>query len=107
MTIERIEPEVSRLDRARLAGSELALAFAGLVIGVLVLVVVRSAGAGLSEFVAGPAITAIAAGFYAWASRRTMPVAIPSPRVRPTASACGSSRVTEVSRDPTGSAIHT
>lgn len=84
MIAER-ERDLSGLDRVRLAGSELALAFAGLVIGVLVLVVVRSAGGGLSEFVAGPAITAIAAGFYAWASRRTMPVAIPSPRVRPSA----------------------
>jgi membrane protease YdiL (CAAX protease family) len=73
-----IESSPPWLDRARLAGSELALAFAGLVIGVLALVIVRSTGAvpELSEFVAGPAITAIAAGFYAWASRRAIPLSI-------------------------------
>ena len=78
-------PRGEWLERTRLAGSELALAFAGLVIGVLVLVVVRAAGLHLSEFLAGPAITAIGAGFYAWASRRTMPLALPSPRTRPNA----------------------
>jgi membrane protease YdiL (CAAX protease family) len=75
-----IESSPPWLDRARLAGSELALAFAGLVIGVLALVIVRSTGAvpELSEFVAGPAITAIAAVFYAWASRRAIPLGIPA-----------------------------
>ena len=61
-------------ERMRGALTELALAFAGLVIGVVVLVVVRSFGLALelSEFVAGPAITAIAASFYVWASRRAI-----------------------------------
>lgn len=68
--------EATALDRVRLAGSELALAFAGLVLGVLVLVLVRTAGVHPSEFVAGPAITAIAAGFYGWASRRTIPLRV-------------------------------
>ena len=61
-------------ERLRGALTELALAFAGLVLGVIVLVVVRSFGLALelSEFVAGPAITAIAAAFYVWASRRAI-----------------------------------
>jgi membrane protease YdiL (CAAX protease family) len=61
-------------ERLRGALTELALAFAGLVLGVLVIVAVRSFGLALelSEFVAGPAITAVAALFYVWASRRAI-----------------------------------
>jgi membrane protease YdiL (CAAX protease family) len=62
-------------ERVRSALTELALAFAGLVAGVVVLVAVRSFGPlpEMSEFVAGPAITAIAAAFYAWAGARVLP----------------------------------
>lgn len=59
-------------ERLRDALIELVLAFVSLVLGVLVMVVVRSFGLALelSEFVAAPASTAIAAAFYIWASRR-------------------------------------
>jgi len=80
-------------ERLRGALTELALAFAGLVLGVVVLVVVRSFGVALelSEFVAGPAITAIAATFYVWASRRA--IGAPDPAAARTREDVGAAQI--------------
>lgn len=78
-------------ERIRAALSELALAFAGLLLGILAFSGLRSTGvfASVSELgiglVGGPLITGCAAAFYAWTSRRAIavpePIAMPAQRV--------------------------
>ena len=65
-------------ERIRAALSELALVFAGLLLGIVVFSALRSLGlfSGVSTLgvglVGGPLITGCAAAFYAWASRRAI-----------------------------------
>ena len=69
------------LYRLRPAGAEIALAFAGMLLGVGVAIVVGMLGVLPSEgplgravgFVSGPAITGIGALFYAWAAKQLPP----------------------------------
>lgn len=76
-------------QRVRGALTELSLVFAGLVLGIFVL---QLQGLGLfsnvSEFIGGPLITAVAAMFYAFASRRM--IQEPEPLARPSSSVSAS-----------------
>lgn len=82
-------------ERVRGALTELSLVFAGLVLGIFVLMIVQGVGlfGDVSEFIGGPLITAIAATFYAFAGRRV--IREPEPLARPDDSA-STGRITSV-----------